>query len=80
MIALMSHTYIDLYCGNGAAAWQRINAQWPAVKGSHLLVVQVISESPDQSAGAQRTGGGPGRDQAGAVVASRRARRAPAGA
>ena len=42
MIALMSQTYIDLYCENGSAAWQRINEQWPALKGSHLLVVQVI--------------------------------------
>jgi hypothetical protein len=42
MIALMSRTYIDLYCGRAEVAARRMNAQWPALKRSHLLVVQII--------------------------------------
>jgi hypothetical protein len=41
-LALLSRTYIDLYCGRGAAAWQRMERQWPALRASHLLNVQVI--------------------------------------
>ncbi len=42
VIALLSLTYIDLYCRNGAAAWTRVSEQWPALERSHLLRVQVI--------------------------------------
>jgi serine/threonine protein kinase len=42
MIALMSHTWIDLYRGDGPAAWKRMHHEWPALAGSRLLVVQVI--------------------------------------
>jgi hypothetical protein len=42
VIALLSLTYVDLYCGNGAAAWTRVGEQWPALARSHLTLVQVI--------------------------------------
>jgi ATP/maltotriose-dependent transcriptional regulator MalT len=41
-IALMSQTYIDLYCGRGEAAWQRMQEQWPLARRSQLLRVQVL--------------------------------------
>jgi eukaryotic-like serine/threonine-protein kinase len=42
VIALLSLTYIDLYCRNGVTAWTRVSEQWPALARSHLLRVQVI--------------------------------------
>lgn len=42
IIALMCQTYIDLYCGQGEAAWRRMQEQWPLVARSQLLRVQVL--------------------------------------
>jgi hypothetical protein len=40
--ALLIHTQIDLYTGQGLPAWQRITSQWPDLARSLLLSVQVI--------------------------------------
>ena len=40
--ALRALSQIDLYIGDGQAAWQRLNAQWPALKRSMMLRVQVL--------------------------------------
>lgn len=42
IIALLSETYIDLYCGRGDEALRRLRRQMRMVRGSHLLVVQVL--------------------------------------
>ncbi|HET9796199.1 MAG TPA: hypothetical protein VFS34_17260, partial [Thermoanaerobaculia bacterium] len=42
LTALMSDTLIDLYEGRGDAAWNRISGQWPAVKRSQMLRIQVL--------------------------------------
>jgi hypothetical protein len=39
MVAL---TQADLYCGDGATAWQRLTAQWRALERSLFLRVQVV--------------------------------------
>src|SRR5262249_35893975 len=39
--ALMAHTYVDLYAGDVAAAWERWGRRWADVLGSHFLYVQV---------------------------------------
>ncbi len=40
--ALMAHTYVDLYAGDFAAAWERWQRSWADVLGSHFLYVQVL--------------------------------------
>jgi hypothetical protein len=40
--ALRALSQIDLYIGDGQAAWQRLDAQWPALKRSMMLRVQVL--------------------------------------
>jgi serine/threonine protein kinase len=42
LTALLSHTYIDLYEGEGPAAWERLQQQWRVVVGSHFLRVQIL--------------------------------------
>ena len=42
LTGLMGHLQIDLYSGDGAAAWQRISAEWPALKRSLFLRVQTV--------------------------------------
>jgi serine/threonine protein kinase len=42
LTGLMGQLQIDLYSGDGAAAWQRIMAEWPALAGSLFLRVQVV--------------------------------------
>jgi hypothetical protein len=41
--ALMSQTLVELYQGNGAAAYTRISEGWPALDGSLLLKVQGLA-------------------------------------
>jgi hypothetical protein len=41
--ALMSQTLIDLYEGNGRAAYERISKAWPALEASFLLKVQGLA-------------------------------------
>jgi tRNA A-37 threonylcarbamoyl transferase component Bud32/tetratricopeptide (TPR) repeat protein len=43
--ALWAGVQIELYCGNGEAAWTLIRESWPALKGSLLLRVQFIRTS-----------------------------------
>ncbi len=38
----LSSTQIELYCGNGTAAWQRVQADWPGLKRSLLLRIQAV--------------------------------------
>jgi hypothetical protein len=38
----MAQTQIDLYCGNGPAAWERLQETWPAVRRSFFLRVQTV--------------------------------------
>ena len=40
--ALRANGYIDLYTGEGALAWERLSENWPALRRSLLLRVQVI--------------------------------------
>jgi hypothetical protein len=40
--SLAGHTQIDLYGGDGRAAWERLAAEWPALEGSLLLHIQAI--------------------------------------
>jgi len=42
LTGLMSETLIDLYEGRGADAWRRISEEWPAVKRSQMLRIQVL--------------------------------------
>jgi serine/threonine protein kinase len=42
MNRLFDEVQIDLYQGEGRAAWQRVTGQWPAVARSHLLRVQQV--------------------------------------
>jgi serine/threonine protein kinase/tetratricopeptide (TPR) repeat protein len=42
LTALMAHTYVDLYSGEVAAAWERWRRRWADVLGSHFLYVQVL--------------------------------------
>ena len=42
MNRLFDETQIDLYRGDGAIAWQRLQDAWPALKRSHLLHVQQV--------------------------------------
>jgi hypothetical protein len=42
MNRLYDETQIDLYEGNGAAAWERLAQQWPILEQSHLLRVQQV--------------------------------------
>jgi eukaryotic-like serine/threonine-protein kinase len=39
---LMTHTHIDLYVGDLAGAWQRLESTWPALAGSHLFRIQAV--------------------------------------
>lgn len=40
--ATLAHTLVELYCGNGLAAWQRIRETFPAYRKSFLLRVQQV--------------------------------------
>src|SRR6185312_5168379 len=40
MNRLFDETQIDLYLGDGSAAWHRLEDAWPNLKRSHLLHVQ----------------------------------------
>jgi serine/threonine protein kinase len=40
--SVLSETYIDLYCGEGARAWERINAAWRSFERSVLLRLQTL--------------------------------------
>jgi serine/threonine protein kinase len=42
MNRLFDEGQIDLYLGDGVAAWQRLEDAWPALKRSHMLHVQQI--------------------------------------
>ncbi|MGH7168871.1 MAG: ATP-binding protein, partial [Gemmataceae bacterium] len=42
MNRLFDETQIDLYLGDGATAWHRLEDAWPALKRSHLLHVQQV--------------------------------------
>jgi hypothetical protein len=42
MNRLSDEAQIDLYEGDGAAAWRRLTEQWPLVERSHLLKVQQV--------------------------------------
>ncbi len=42
MTGTWGNVYIDLYLGDGASAWKRISEQWPPIRRSHLLRVQMI--------------------------------------
>src|SRR5207237_743646 len=42
MTATWGNVYTDLYLGDGPSAWKRISEQWPPIKRSHLLRVQMI--------------------------------------
>ncbi len=42
LTGLMAQVQIDLYRGDGPAAWKRITGQWPALAGSLFLRVQVV--------------------------------------
>ncbi len=39
---LLSHGMIDLYSGQGPAAWKRVGEAWPALAGSLLLRIQAV--------------------------------------
>ncbi|HTE49941.1 MAG TPA: protein kinase [Kofleriaceae bacterium] len=39
---LLAHTHIDLYVGDGEAAYQRIEERWPKLVKSRLLRIQVV--------------------------------------
>ncbi|MHB8876132.1 MAG: ATP-binding protein, partial [Myxococcaceae bacterium] len=39
---LLSHGMIDLYSGEGASTWKRVNETWPALAGSLLLRIQAV--------------------------------------
>lgn len=38
---LVARVHIDLYCGHGAAAWERMGRAWPGLRSSFLLTVQL---------------------------------------
>jgi hypothetical protein len=40
--AVRAEAHIDLYCGNGLAAWERIRRHWPSYRRSQLLRVQML--------------------------------------
>jgi hypothetical protein len=40
--ATLSQSYVDLFLGDGAQAWQRLQTAWPAFKGSVLLRMQTL--------------------------------------
>jgi tetratricopeptide (TPR) repeat protein len=40
--ATLAHTLVELYCGNGLGAWQRIREVFPAYRRSFLLRVQQV--------------------------------------
>src|SRR5262249_23650167 len=42
MNRLFDEVQIDLYQGEGGAAWERVTGQWPALARSHLLRVQQV--------------------------------------
>jgi hypothetical protein len=42
MNRLFDEAQIDLYQGEGGAAWERVTGQWPALARSHLLRVQQV--------------------------------------
>src|SRR5262249_51902252 len=42
MNRLFDEVQIDLYQGEGSAAWQRVTGQWPALARSYLLRVQQV--------------------------------------
>jgi hypothetical protein len=42
MNRLFDETQIDLYQGEGTAAWERVTGHWPALARSHLLRVQQV--------------------------------------
>jgi serine/threonine protein kinase len=42
MNRLFDEVQIDLYQGEGSAAWERVTAQWPALARSYLLRVQQV--------------------------------------
>jgi eukaryotic-like serine/threonine-protein kinase len=42
MTATWGEVYTHLYLGEGLAAWKRIDEQWPLMRKSHLLRVQMI--------------------------------------
>jgi hypothetical protein len=42
MNRLLDEAQIDLYQGEGGAAWERVTGQWPALARSHLLRVQQV--------------------------------------
>ncbi len=42
MTATWGNVYTDLYVGDGVSAWKRISEQWPPIRRSHLLRVQMI--------------------------------------
>jgi hypothetical protein len=39
---LLADCRIDLYLGDGAAAWQRLDQRWPELTGSRLLRIQLV--------------------------------------
>ena len=42
LTGLMGQVQIELYSGDGTAAWKRMTEQWPALAGSLFLRVQVV--------------------------------------
>src|SRR5207249_4606615 len=40
--AVLSETYIDLYCGDGAQAWAWVNGAWRSFERSVLLRLQTL--------------------------------------
>jgi hypothetical protein len=42
MNCLFDEAQIDLYQGEGRAAWERVTGEWPALSSSHLLRVQQV--------------------------------------
>src|SRR5262249_25852833 len=42
MNRVFDETRIDLYLGDGPAAWQRLTAAWPKIVRSHMLLVQQV--------------------------------------
>jgi serine/threonine protein kinase len=49
--ALLAETYMDLYCGNAVAAWERIAARWSQYGSSLLMRVQEVRIDITQSRG-----------------------------
>jgi tetratricopeptide (TPR) repeat protein len=42
LTGLMAQTQIDLYTGDGQAAWDRLQQRWPEMKASYFLRVQTV--------------------------------------